>query len=76
MKAIEAQLPQLLNVKEVAAILKVSVRTVKRHVTKGIFPRPIEFGRNVRWDIADVESFIETHKANLQRSNAKRRGRT
>ena len=44
---------QLLSAAEVAAMLGVTVRTLRTYRHKNIVPKPIKFERQIRWD-ADV----------------------
>ena len=41
--------PELLTVAQVAATLQLSERTVWRMTSTGDLPRPLRFGRAVRW---------------------------
>ena len=52
--------PTLLRVDEVADILGVDPRTVKRLATDGELPRVVLGRRSTRYRLADVESFIES----------------
>ena len=49
----------LVDVKEVAAVLGVSARTVWRLVSTGEFPPPIKLGRLSRWRRKDVLRYVE-----------------
>jgi len=48
----------LLTVKEVAARLRVGVRTVWRWTLTGQLPPPVRRGRIVRWKVTDIERFV------------------
>ena len=48
-----ATITQLLSAAEVAAMLGVTVRTLRTYRHKEIIPKPIRFERQIRWD-ADV----------------------
>lgn len=66
-------LPQrMIDAGEVATILKVSTRTVWRLVSADELPQPIRFGGNVRWQLADIEAWIEA-QANAARASLRRR---
>lgn len=66
--------PRMIDVTEVATILKVSKRTVWRLVSSGELPQPIRFGRNVRWKLEDVEAWIEgLSKKNLNGNSRRSR---
>ncbi len=49
----------LLNKKQVAALLNISVKTLDLWVAQGRAPRHIKLGRLVRFTQADVEDFIQ-----------------
>lgn len=50
--------PALLDAKQVAAFVNLSVSTLSRLVIKGGFPSPVEIGRAKRWRRSDVESWV------------------
>jgi len=50
--------PGLLTVKDIAARLRVSPRTVWRLRDAGRLPAPIRFGQAVRWRENDVSTWI------------------
>ena len=52
---------KLLTTPEAAAALGVSKRTVQELVAARKLAQ-IKFGRNVRFDLADLERFAESHK--------------
>lgn len=70
----ESIAPRMINVREVAAILSISTRSVWRLVAAGELPQPIRFGRNVRWRLEDVEAWIEA-RASGERNGSVRRPR-
>ena len=49
---------QLLDVRDVAALLKVSVRQIWKLVASGRLPQPVRLGRSVRWLSADIGLFV------------------
>lgn len=53
---------ELLNVKDLAKLLSMSVRTVWRLRSAGCLPKPIRIGRSVRWDRADIERWVDELK--------------
>ncbi len=54
----------LLNVKDVAQFLSVSVMTVRRLVATGELPCVrLTKGGPLRFDLRDIEKFVERHKA-------------
>lgn len=64
------QLETLLNVKDVADILSVGVRTVWRWTALDKIPRPIRLGRHtVRWTASALQDFIDARAADVQRQN-------
>lgn len=73
MASLKTTTPSMIDVKEVATILSVSTRTVWRLVSSDQLPRPIRFGRNVRWRLADIERWIESEvRATADRGGAHR----
>lgn len=66
------QLPQMIDVREVATILKVSTRSVWRLVAREELPQPLRAGRSVRWRLSDIESWID---ASILRNNGDRNRR-
>jgi predicted DNA-binding transcriptional regulator AlpA len=47
---------ELLTVKDLRRILKVSRRTIERLVKRGLFPPPLKLGAASRWRLADISS--------------------
>lgn len=49
----------LLNARQVAERLSISMRSLYRLVARGAFPQPIRYTRKlVRWKAADVERYL------------------
>jgi excisionase family DNA binding protein len=48
----------VVNTREVAAALKISVRTLKRWIAEGLFPKPAKLGGRNLWRAADVNRFL------------------
>ena len=70
----EQRLPSMIDVREVASILSISIRSVWRLVATGELPQPVRFGRSARWRLADIEACIEI-RANGSLNGDKRRPR-
>ena len=54
---------QLVNIKQVANLLSVSVSKVKRMRDAGTLPLPVRLERNgrvLRWRLRDIEKFIKS----------------
>lgn len=49
---------QLWDVKQVAAALGVSTKTVYRLRDSGKLPRPLKIGRSVRWRVGDIQKYV------------------
>lgn len=49
---------ELMTVKEVAKLLKVSTRQVAKLVIAGKLVKPIRLARSVRWRASDLDQFI------------------
>lgn len=60
---IDTGVDPLLAVREVAALLGVSVPTVYRGVAAGTLPRPVKIGAASRWPRSEIRAFIERAKA-------------
>ena len=59
---------ELLSAKDVAAMLRVSRRTVARLRARGELPAPLEVGPNiVRWRATDVKEFVARLKSRRPR---------
>jgi len=50
---------QLLSIREVAAMLAIDERSVRRRVADGTLPEPVRIGRSVRWRKLDIENCFE-----------------
>ena len=59
----EVGLVRLLSVTEVAGLLQVPIGTIYQWRHRGEGPKPIRIGRHLRFDPADVETWVETRKA-------------
>lgn len=59
----QTHLDPLLSVREVAAMLAISVPSVFRHVAAGDLPRPLKFGASSRWPQSEILAVIEAAKA-------------
>lgn len=53
-----APLEPLLTAEDIAAIARVSVRTVRRWSDGGLLPGTIRIASTVRWRRADIEAFL------------------
>jgi len=51
--------PQMMTVRQVAAILGIGVSTVWRAASKGDIPKPIKIGGSTRWRRADIEALVK-----------------
>ncbi|WP_152097679.1 helix-turn-helix domain-containing protein [Lacipirellula parvula] len=49
--------PVLISIKQVAELLSLSTRTVRRAWYSGELPPPIRIGRSVRWRLLDIENY-------------------
>jgi predicted DNA-binding transcriptional regulator AlpA len=45
---------------EVAALLRVSVRTITSYMSQGLLPEPTQLGRKLLWDENSLVQFIQT----------------
>ena len=61
---IEAKSKTLINRKKLLAMIPLSERTIFNMEQRGEFPRRITLtSRNVAWDLAEVEGWIEARKS-------------
>ena len=61
---IEAKSKTLINRKKLLAMIPLSERTIFNMEQRGEFPRRITLtSRNVAWDLAEVEEWIEARKS-------------
>ncbi|MGN6304854.1 MAG: helix-turn-helix transcriptional regulator [Mesorhizobium sp.] len=57
--ALSAAIDPLLTVKEVAALLKISVPTIYREMDRGHLPRPVKLGACSRWPQSEILAAIK-----------------
>lgn len=62
------QLPVLLTVDDVAALLRCSPRTVHRLTERGRIPRPCRLGSLLRWPRVQVEAWVDQGCPDCRRS--------
>jgi excisionase family DNA binding protein len=67
-----AQLAGMLNVGDVAKMLRCSSRTVYRLADSGRMPRPIKLGALVRWPREQVEAWIADGCPNCRSTSSRR----
>ena len=58
---------QWLKEKEVAALIDVSVYTLRQHRYKGVGLPYVKYGKSVRYSIADIEAYLESRKIDHHR---------
>ena len=51
--------PLAVSAKQLAAMLGVSLRTIRAMDTGGKLPRPIRLGRCVRWNLTELQRWID-----------------
>lgn len=66
----EPKLEELLTVDDVAKILRVSTRTVRRRWNKGEFPAPMRIGRLVRWHPDQIRDYLAKQREECAREGA------
>jgi predicted DNA-binding transcriptional regulator AlpA len=49
---------KLINAKELAAMLQVSLRTIRSWDASGRLPQPVRVGSCVRWDSAEIRRWV------------------
>jgi excisionase family DNA binding protein len=60
-------LERLVSVKEVAALLGISVRKVWRMIAAGQFVAPVRMGRSRRWPQSEIQQYVEELKQQRDR---------
>jgi predicted DNA-binding transcriptional regulator AlpA len=58
----------LLDKKQVAAHLRISVKTLDARIAQGLGPQPLYLGRMVRFRQSDVQAFIQNLSAGGEQS--------
>jgi predicted DNA-binding transcriptional regulator AlpA len=58
----------LLTVKDLAQLLKISIRSVWRLCSSGEIPRPIKIGASCRWDSEEVTGYLQSLKGDRRRA--------
>lgn len=58
----DKQPPDYLTKLELAAMLRVSTRTIANYVRNGAIPDPVKFGRKALWSRAALVEFIRSHE--------------
>ena len=53
----------LMTQQELAALLGVSVRTLRRYRKKRLVPEPVRFERQVRWDPSVIDRWLKSRTA-------------
>ena len=55
----QGEIPELLTIRELAAILKVSQRSIWRLVASGQLVGPLRVGGSIRWRRDDIRNWID-----------------
>ncbi|XZE20284.1 helix-turn-helix transcriptional regulator [Pirellulaceae bacterium SH449] len=50
---------QLITIQEVASLLRLSVRSVRRLISRGDLSEPLKIGRSVRWKKRTIQEWID-----------------
>ena len=66
----EIQHGELLTLREVCALCKVSISTGRRWVQRGILPVVVLPANNLRFRREDITTFIEQHRADREEAAA------
>lgn len=59
-----AHLAPYSNATELGRAVGVSPETIKQWADAGLFPKPIQLGRRLRWVTAEVVAYLEQQEAN------------
>lgn len=58
--------PKFISSKEIGRIFGISKSGVYNLITRGEFPIGIRVGRNRRWELSEIEAWINTQKAAMK----------
>ncbi|WP_019223959.1 helix-turn-helix transcriptional regulator [Bartonella rattaustraliani] len=57
------RIQRLVNIQDLSIYLGMSMTYIRELVKAGTFPKPIQEGRYLKWDIVEVDHYIERKKA-------------
>ncbi|WP_019219609.1 helix-turn-helix transcriptional regulator [Bartonella florencae] len=57
------RLQRLVNIQDLSIYLGMSMTSIRELVKAGVFPKPIQEGRYLKWDIVEIDRYIESKKA-------------
>lgn len=57
------RLQRLVNIQDLSIYLGMSMTYIRELVKAGAFPKPIQEGRYLKWDIVEIDRYIESKKA-------------
>jgi len=52
---------KLMTPREVAAYLAIGLRSLQRHTARGDIPRPVRFGRTLRYSRRALDRWVDRH---------------
>lgn len=55
------------NAREVGRMLGLSIRTIRAMDSAGKLPRPIRFGRAVRWRVSEIQDWVDEGSPDRER---------
>ncbi len=64
--------PVLLDINDISAKLRLSVRTIWRLRDKGGMPQSLTLGKSVRWKATEIDAWVEAGCPPCQREGAAR----
>lgn len=57
------RLQRLVNIQDLSIYVGMSITYIRELVKDGTFPKPIQEGRYLKWDIVEIDHYIESKKA-------------
>lgn len=60
----------MMNYREAATYLGLSVNTLQAWVSRGWMPFAVKLGRAVRFKVSDLDEFVESRKSGILKKNA------
>ncbi|WP_139413088.1 helix-turn-helix transcriptional regulator [Bartonella mastomydis] len=57
------RIQRLVSIQDLSIYLGMSMTSIRDLVKAGSFPKPIQEGRYLKWDIVEIDHYIESKKA-------------
>ena len=67
--------PLVVGAKELAALLRIGLRTVRTMDAAGRLPKPVRIGHSVRWSLEEIRAWLEAGAPDRKTWEARRAAR-